>query len=143
MIDYKKAWNTLKRNLVKGGDPYEVNGCMYMTARQIQNHTATILLTNLTPYETRIKTLEETIDMIMSYDSWTDEEKSKSKTRYEEQIVNCKEKLNKYGTVRNEAEITVKNITSTDAWKVFAETVNVKSLHYEEKENCLYLRINY
>ena len=40
--EYKKEWNKLKKELMKDGDPMGLKGCMYMTAQQIVNHTATV-----------------------------------------------------------------------------------------------------
>lgn len=41
-MDYKKAWQTFKKEMMKDGDPLHLKGCCYMTASQIAKHTATI-----------------------------------------------------------------------------------------------------
>lgn len=143
MIDYKKAWATLKTELTKNGDPYELKGCMHLTPQQLRGRTSTILLTNLVPYEKEIEAREEFIAKVMANDSFTDEEKAKLKAEHEAMIVKYTEKLNLYGTKRNEAEVKIKNITSTDAWKVFEETISIKRLYLDKKFGCLYFRIHY
>lgn len=140
---HKQLWDTLKKELTKDGDPYDLEGCMSLSVQQFRGRIASILLNNLVPYEKEIKAREEAIAKAMTYENWTDEAKAKFKAENEEVISKYVERLNLYGTKRREAEVKIEKITATDAWKVFAESVGVKRLYLDTRGGVLYLLVHY
>ena len=140
---HKQLWDTLKKELTKDGDPYDLEGCMSLSVQQFRGRIASILLNNLVPYEKEIKAREEAIAKAMNYENWTDEAKAKFKAENEEVISKYVERLNLYGTKRREAEVKIEKITATDAWKVFAESVGVKRLYLDTRGGVLYLLVHY
>lgn len=140
---HKQLWDTLKKELTKDGDPYDLEGCMSLSVQQFRGRIASILLNNLVPYEKEIKAREEAIAKAMAYENWTDEAKAKFKAENEEVISKYVERLNLYGTKRREAEVKIEKITATDAWKVFAESVGVKRLYLDTRGGVLYLIVHY
>lgn len=63
-MDYKKAWNKLKKALTANGDPLHLKGNMYMTSQQIANRTATIYISavagGLDNAEAKVKAITNT-----------------------------------------------------------------------------------
>jgi hypothetical protein len=143
MTDIKKAWNQFKKDIKKEG--LDLTGSCYLTAKQLANRTATILICNNIPYADEIKYTTAAIQKVCEFDTWTAEEKVRAIARDTEQIAKYTESLIKYGTKENEYKQTVEFILNSKAWNAFTTAVGTKvSTGYEEKEERLmYLRINY
>lgn len=139
----KKAWNTFKKEITKGNDPYELKGSMYMTKKQIENGTATICLAYAKSYEAEIDYHQESSEKIKGYTTWTAEEIANSVKYHDELIAKYTEKMQKYGTKLNESKAKIEAITNSEAWKKFSAAVNVKGTELEEQNNCYYMRIYY
>lgn len=147
-MDIKKAWNNFKKDIKKEG--LDLSGLCYMTAKQIANRTATILLCNAIPYEEEIERTLKSIAKVQSYDSWTDEEKARAKKRDEETIAVYEAEMKKFGTKENEAKVTSEQIVSSKAFKTFCEDAEIEdtvSTNIEMQTqygiNLHYLRITY
>ena len=141
-MDIKKAWNNFKKDIKKEG--LDLSGLCYMTAKQIANRTATILLCNAIPYEEDIDRTLNSIAKLQSYDSWPDEE------RDEETIAVYEAEMKKFGTKENEAKVTSEQIVSSKAFKTFCEDAEIEdtvSTNIEMQTqygiNLYYLRITY
>ena len=143
MADIKKAWNQFKKDIKKEG--IDLTGSCYMTAKQMANRTATILICDNIPYAEEIKYTTAAIQKVCGFDTWTAEEKVRSIKHHTEQIAKYTESLIKYGTKENEHKHTVESILRSKAWNAFTTAVGTQvSTGYEEKEGRLmYLRINY
>ena len=147
-MDIKKAWNNFKKDIKKEG--LDLNGLCYMTAKQIANRTATVLLCNAIPYEEQIEHVIKEMEKVQSYDSWTAEEKARDKKRSEETIAAYEAEMKKFGTKENKAKVTSEQIVSSKAFKTFCENAEIEdtvSTNIEMQTqygiNLYYLRIMY
>lgn len=145
MTETKKAWERLKKQLTKDGDKYGLKGCMYMTAKQEQNRTATISLVFVAQeYDEEIARTERELAKVLAYTTWTEAEKQRSKEYAEKFLEKMRTKKAKYGTKRREAEETIAAIKETAAWQQFAETVGVYAGEYEiNSDGAMLYRILY
>ena len=139
----KKDWNTFKKEITKGNDPYELKGSFYMTKKQIEKGTATICLVYAKSYEAEIDYYQRASEKLKGYNTWTAEAIANRIKEHDEIIAKYTAKLEKHGTKLNEAKWKIEAITNSEAWKKFSAAVNVKGTELEEKNNCYYLRIYY
>lgn len=147
-MEIKKAWNIFKKEIVKEG--VDVSGNCYMTAKQIANRTATILICNNISYEKEIEREYKSLAQVMGYDSWTDEEKAHSKESHDVRVVIYKRNMEKFGTKENELKVTLEQIKNSNAFKKFcvnAEIEDTVTLSTEMKMlygiGYYYIRIDY
>lgn len=142
MTDIKKAFNQFKKDIKKEG--LDLTGSCYMTAKQIQNRTATILICNNIPYEKEIRDTTLRMQKVLGYDTWTDEEKVRNAKSSTASILKYTQDLMKYGTKDNEFKQTRQFILNSTAWKKFVEAVGseVQTIR-EDKDIGMYLRILY
>ena len=147
-MEIKKAWNIFKKELAKE----DVNSCgtFSMTARQIANRTATILVCSNMPYAEQIEHEDKSLAQVMGYDSWTDEEKARSKESHDVRVAIYKRDMEKFGTKENELKVTLEQIKNSKAFKKFcanAEIEDTVTLSTEMKMlygiGYYYIRINY
>ena len=147
-MDIKKAFNNFKKNIVKEG--LDLNGRCYMTAKQIANRTATILICTDQAYEKEIERERKSTTQVMAYDSWTDEEKARSKASYDEKIAMYESEMKKFGTKENEFKVTMEQIESSNAFRTFCKDAEIEDtvrLSMEMKNQygmgLYYVRIDY
>ena len=147
-MEIKKAWNIFKKEIVKEG--IDVGGNCYMTAKQIANRTATILVCSNMPYTEQIEREDKSLAQVMGYDSWTDEQKARSKESHDVRVAIYKRDMEKFGTKENELGVTLEQIKNSKAFKKFcanAEIENTVTLSTEMKMlygiGYYYIRINY
>lgn len=147
-MEIKKAWNIFKKELTKE----DVNSCgtFSMTARQIANRTATILVCSNIPYAEQIERENKSLAQVMGYDSWTDEEKARSKEFHDVKVAIYKRDMEKFGTKENELKVTLEQIKNSNAFKKFcidAEIEDTVRLSTETKVlygiGYYYIRIDY
>lgn len=142
MTDIKKAFNQFKKDIKKEG--LDLTGDCYMTAKQIQNRTATILICNNIPYEEEIRRSAQQGRYVMDYDSWTDDQKVRSAKSAFDSVLRSTQNLMKYGTKDNEFEQTEQFILNSTAFKKFVEAVGSEVYTTrEDKDIGMYLRILY
>lgn len=140
MTDIKKAFNTFKKDIKAEG--LDLTGKSYMTAKQLQNRTATILICNTIPYEDEIRREIESLHKVLGVDSWTNEEKARATVRTAKTIEGYMADIAKYGTKENEYEQFTKQILSSKAWEKFAQAVGTAVYTTDEtKDIYKYLRI--
>lgn len=147
-MDIKKAWNKFKKDILKEG--IDLTGRCYMNSKQIANRTATIFICNDIPYEEQIKRSEKELENVMSYTSWTDEAKARSKESHDARVAIIKSDMEKFGTKENELVVTMNQIKESDAFKTFcknAEIENTVTLSSDKQIQygigCYYVRVNY
>ena len=147
-MEIKKAWNIFKKEIVKEG--IDVSGNCYMTARQIANRTATILVCSNMPYAEQIEREDKSLAQVMGYDSWTDEQKARSKESHDVRVAIYKRDMEKFGTKENELKVTLEQIKNSNAFKKFcvnAEIEDTVRLSTETKVQYgigyYYIRIDY
>ena len=147
-MEIKKAWNIFKKEIVKEG--IVVSGNCYMTARQIANKTATILVCSDMPYAEQIEREDKSLAQVMGYDSWTDEEKARSKESHDVKVAIYKRDMEKFVNKENELKVTLEQIKNSNAFKKFcvnAEIENTVRLSTETKVQSgigyYYIRIDY
>lgn len=139
--EIKKAWETMKKELKK---ELGIEGGFTMNAKQINNRTATYMACNNRPYEEEIRIAKETIEKVMAYTTWTEEEKARSKANTENWIEKETERIKKYGTKENELKMIHEEIVTSKAFQKFASNFEKVTTEFEEKENFLYyIRFNY
>ena len=139
-MDIKKAWNQLKKDLKSEGIDL-IGGC-YLTAKQLQNRTATILINNNISYEDEMLEAVDGLKMLLNSDR-NDCEKVKNSKYYAEKMEFIASNMTKYGTKENEYNETVNDIISSNAWNRFISIVGNVTTCKEQKEIFLYLRVNY
>ena len=141
--EIKKAWNTFKKEIAKEVD-FNLTGCCYMTARQINNGTATITLCFNMTYDREIDYHRKAIKRVNSYDTWTPEEKKKNEEHNTERIAYYEALKAKYGTRADEAAAKYEAIANSKAFEKLSECIGIDSYHVElNKDNCYQLRISY
>ncbi len=140
--EIKKAWNTFKKNIKKELPEAQYLGYT-MSAKQIKNGTATILICNKIPYEDEIARTERSIIQVNGYETWTPEEKARNREYQEARIESYKRDLSRFGTKENELVSISNLIRESKAFKALSETIRVTSTTYDDMQNCYYLRINY
>lgn len=141
-MDIKKAWNQLKKDLKLEG--IDLTGRCYLTAKQLQNRTATMLIVNSIPYEKEISESIDSLKDVLNSDC-SDCEKVENAKYYTKQTGTIAANMAKYGTKENEYNKVVKSILNSNAWNRFVSIVgngNVTTCK-EQKDIFLYLRINY
>ena len=138
--EIKKAWETMKKELKKeSGITYGFS----MTAKQLNNRTATYCVCNDSPYEEEIKREQKSMERIQSYDSWTAEEKANSCARSEENIAYYRAQLEAYGTKENKVIIELEQLLASKAFKKFASNFEQVITDTEHTNGCYYIRFTY
>ena len=140
--EIKKAWNTFKRELKKELPEAQYLGYT-MSAKQIKNGTATILICNKIPYENEIARAERSIIQVNGYETWSTESKANHEEYERRRIESYKRDLSRFGTKENELVSISNLIRESKAFKALSETIRVTSTTYDDMQNCYYLRINY
>lgn len=144
MADIKKAFNQFKKDIKKTG--LDLTGSCYMTAKQMRNRTATILICNNIPYEQEIEYTTKAIYKMTTdeYDGWTTEQKMKSIRHHSENLLRYTKELKEFGTKDNEFNWTTQFILNSTAWEKFVKAVGseVQTIR-EDKGIGMYLRISY
>lgn len=138
--EVKDLFNKFKKAIKKEG--VDLTGRCYMNAKQAKNGTATIFLATKFEFDPFIASIKDDIARVQSYDSWTAEEKAKSKAHSETHIAFLEAEKAKYGTRLNQAKALIEEIANSQAFKKFCEAVGA-ACGMEEKENAYYLRLNY
>lgn len=143
--EIKKAWNTFKRKVAKetelGGVP-----SYYMNIKQMANRTATmgIYHYDLEDWSYYINRENKDLAKIMTYDTWTDEEKARSKKYRDERVACWTELTEKYGTQKNYADAIVKAVLESKAFKEFCDKVGDVTYTFEtDRYNTLFVRLHY
>lgn len=143
MNEIKKAFETMKKELKK---ELNISGGFTMSARQIENRTATYLVCNLISYEKEIKYHEDTIERI-SKSNRTDADKQRWYDDCNKWVSFWKSEQAKYGTKENFVKVEVERIVNSKAFAKFSEAVGGCKYHVETKTDCgmqfVYLRFNY
>ena len=141
--EIKKAWDTMKKELKKEfKNTRALHYGFVMNAKQIKNRTATFTATGCWEYDRFITYHENEIKKVMSFETWTDEEKQRSKARDEESIEILKEKKATYGTIANEAKAYYEMIKNSEAFSKFSKAVGNAEM-YIEKDNEGFYRIRF
>lgn len=139
--EIKKAWETFKKEIKK---ELHLDRLGYsMTSKQINNRTATICICNHIAFETEIKRDQDSLEKVMGYDSWTEEEKMRAKAYYESTISEKKALMARFGTKENMLRMISEEIINSNAFKKFSESFISISANFDEMDICYYLRINY
>lgn len=143
LSEIKKLFTKFKKAGIKEG--LNINGCCYMTAKQLENRTATILLVACPDYsyESEIDYLADTIERVKGYDTWTPEEIENSVRENTLRRERVKKLLKTFGTKSNEADYECKQIVSSNAFKAFTSAVGVVQTSIEKNKNGYYLRLCY
>ena len=143
LSEIKKLFTKFKKDGIKEG--LNINGCCYMTAKQLENRTATILLVACPDfsYESEIDSIVNTIERVKGYDTWTPEEIENSVRSSTRRLENVKRLLKTFGTKANEADYECKQVVSSNAFKVFASAVGAVQTSVEKNKNGYYLRLSY
>lgn len=141
MDDIKKAFEQMKKDLFKETG---IKGGFVMNKKQIENRTATYLLTNhFWPYEEDIRRTKESDARVQAYTTWTDEEKARSHERALRQIEAYERLIRDYGTKENLARVLMDKVVKSKAFAKFQEAVGKTTYRIEDKDDCYYLRFNY
>lgn len=122
--EIKKAWETMKKDLKK--EFKDVTALQYgftMNAKQIKNRTATFCATSILEYDAEIGQARRSLERVMGYTAWTDEEKAGCKERTERFVASIEAKKAKYGTREKEAGMYLEMIKNSNAFKKFSEAV--------------------
>ena len=138
--EIKKAWEQMKKEIKKETGIY---GGFTMNQKQIKNRTATYCICNVIPYEEEIAQCKSTDEKVQGYDTWTETEKANSHEHAMNTIKRYQEKLAKYGTKENEAEMVTKEIINSKAFQKFQKAVGVTDWNIEQMDICYYIRFNY
>ena len=142
--EIKKAFEQFKKELFKETG---IKGGFTMSARQIENRTATYCICNLIPYEKEIAYHQNACERVRSYDSWTDAEKDRWCAGAEKTIAYYKDQLAKYGTKENYAAVMFETITKSKAYRNLCETFGGVRTYLEQKRNSgldvMYIRFTY
>lgn len=143
LTEVKKLFTKFKKDGIKEG--LNINGCCYMTAKQLANRTATILLVECPnySYETEIKDITETIERVKGYKTWTPQQIEQSVNSDIRRLEHVKNRLNTFGIKANEAVYECKKIVSSNAFKAFVESVGAVQTHMETTRNGIFLRLSY
>lgn len=143
LTEIKKLFTKFKKAGVKEG--LDINGCCYMTAKQLENRTATILLVACpdVSYESEMDYIVDTIERVKGYTTWTPEEIENSVSRNTLRLENVKRLQTTFGTKANEADYECKRIVSSNAFKAFASAVGVVQTAMVKNKNGYYLRLSY
>ena len=143
LSEIKKLFTKFKNAGVKEG--LDINGCCYMTAKQLEKRTATILLVVCPDYsyESEIDSIVDTIERVKGYDTWTPEEIENSVRSSTRRLENVKRLQKTFGTKANEADYECKRIVSSNAFKAFTSAVGAVQTSMEKNKNGYYLRLSY
>lgn len=142
--EIKKAWNQMKKDIKKElGEDFGYG--FTMSAKQLENRTATYCIRLATTYEWDIHSVEIRDADIMNWkvrDQEDIERQARIHAEYLEDIERIRAKIAKYGTKENEvSEITNKVVTSK-AFKKFSDAVG--NVEWEpEAKDCYYIRFHY
>lgn len=142
--EIKKAWNQMKKDIKKElGEDFSYG--FTMSAKQLENRTATYCIRLATTYEWDIDCVESEDARIQAWedrDQETIERKARIHAEHLEKIERIRAKIAKFGTKENEvAEITTKVVTSK-AFKKFSDVVGGVEWEPEVKD-CYYIRFHY
>lgn len=141
MNDIKKAFEQMKKDLFKETG---IKGGFVMNKKQIENRTATYLLTNhFWSYEEDIRRERESDAKVQKYNSWTDEEKANSHERSLKRIEAYEDLIRRYGTKENCARVLSDKVVNSKAFSKFQETVGKTKCFIEDMNDCYYLRFIY
>lgn len=132
--EIKKAWNRFKNQ------NKQYNGCCYMNARQIENHTATIRLTYMYDYDEAIKSFTEYIDELSDkegkYVADAIERSKKALKGYQDLKA-------KYGSKKNEIDCRIEELINSESWNELQSKIGMIKTSIEFKDDYCYLRLNY
>lgn len=131
-MEIKKAFETMKKELKK---EISISGGFTMSAKQIENRTATYCVCNMISYEDEIKYHKAACDRVRSYKNWTDAEKERWISDTEVWVKYFEDCLEKYGTKENFANEMVNKIVNSKAFAKFCETVSGVRYCTEIKNN--------
>lgn len=144
MNEIKKAFETMKREIKK---EMNISGGFTMSARQIENRTATFLVCNLIPYEKEIKWHEDQVKRVKAYTSWSEAEKTRWIDDANKWISFWKSEQAKHGTKENFAKYETERVVSSKAFEKFSAAVGGCKWHTEIKKDgnieFVYIRFNY
>lgn len=144
--EIKAAWNTFKRE-AKKEISFDLSGCCYMNAKQIQNGTATITLCADTEYDEIISSYRTAIDRVNGYDTWTAKEKKERESYYLDAIEKCETEKATYGTKVNEVNAMTNEIINSAAFKKMTNVIGVHTYATElikkDGMNVYQIRIHY
>lgn len=143
LSEIKKLFTKFKKDGIKEG--LNINGCCYMTAKQLENRTATILLVACPDYsyEREIDDIADSIERVKGYDTWTPEQIEACVNRETLRSERVKKLLKTFGTKSNEADYECKQIVSSNAFKAFTSAVGAVQTSVEKNKNGYYLRLCY
>ena len=144
--EIKTAWNTFKKEAKKELS-FGINGCCYMTAKQIAARTATIFLTADWEYDKAIAYHLNSIERVNGYNTWTEEEK-KHHEEYELRMVEYYKRLQAtYSTPGKEAEAKAEEIRNSKAFQKLSDAIGLKWAELERVNkdgmHCYQVRIHY
>ena len=144
-MEIKKAFETMKKELKK---EMGISGGFTMSAKQIENRTATYLVCNLVPWEKEIKYFEDACARVRGYSSWTDEEKARWCNDYETITIPWfKEQLAKFGTKTAYAENEINRVINSAAFAKFSAEVGgcrwEKEIKTDSGIEYVYIRFRY
>lgn len=128
--EIKNAWNTFKKE-IKKELTFDLTGCCYMNAKQIQNGTATICLCNDIEYDNDIAESLSSIERVNGYNAWTAEEKKRSEAKQREYIKFIENQKATYGTKANEAKTKNDAIIASNAYKKLAASIGIHDAELE------------
>lgn len=139
-MENKKAFEQMKKEIKK---ELGISGGFTMNAKQIKNRTATYAICNVIPFEEEIEKLQKTMERIQGYDTWTAEEKERSRQRDMVTMAYYEEELKKYGTKENKAIKVTEQIVNSKAFENFQNEVGKVEWNIEQMDICYYIRFNY
>lgn len=133
-MEIKKAFDTFKKELTKETG---IKGGFTMNSRQIENRTATWMISRAESYEASIAEFET---WAKSSDKFISEEGSR-------RVAYFKAEREQYGTKENYVATMIDRMTGSNAFKKFCETVGNVKFHKEISEYdgvmFVYLRFTY
>lgn len=139
-MEIKKAYNQFKKEIEKEcGIKYGFT----MTVKQIANRTATYCSSTIVEFDNLIDQDIKTANKIMTYNTWTEEEKINRYNEIMDEVKHLNELKVKYGTQYNRAVDTMNKIKNSKAFAKFQTEVGKTELSIETANDCWHIRFNY
>ena len=140
MEEIKKAFKKFQKDCQKETG-FDLTGCCYMTKRQMQNNTATIIICNSISYETLIQYYANSISKAMDWDDTKERKASivESNLKY---LSRLSADFSQYGTKENYFQKMCEKILNSKAWETFSTQYNV-TMCREEDDSVMRIRLFY
>lgn len=140
MEEIKKAFKKFQKDCQKETG-FDLTGCCYMTAKQMQNGTATITICNSVTYEREIQYYANSIAKVMDWDD-THERKAGIVESNLKHLSRLSAEFSQYGTKENYFRKMSEKILNSKAWETFCTQYNIM-ICYEEDDDVMRIRLFY